>query len=566
MDEDKWYKIFRPVLGLIAVAQGEGLTAVQLERITGQEVEPVLRVCKQYLDGELPVGPFRPFHRSFVQFLLEDERNVDYHIDAVKMHRKIAEYYWNSYQGNWLTCHESYALRYTPTHLIEAMQQTELRQEGQLWPVLETLLCDLCFVEAKCATGLTYDLEADYDMALAALPEAQPEQAQARAHQQEVAHYTQDLIAYAKAWREARARHDADPTNYPLPAPETIPLPSIATVRLWTDDELRVDTERIIQAPTRLDRLRAFAGFVRAESQHLVQFAMQPGFCVQQAYNSADAGPVVSAAEHLLEDGIRAPLLLQHPSQRAAYTPHPALLRTLEGHTGPVLSVRVTPDGRTAVSGSGEEAEDPQYGIRFHRDNTVRVWDLASGACRHTLRGHTDEVTSVSVSVAPDGRMAVSGSQDKTVRLWDLASGKRLAIFPVPGHSVSALSEITAGGQFGVGTQGGQVLVTLLRNVPFAPSRITAGRLWLFGVNGAQGHWDNELSTRCAHCGQSFVPPPLVLEAIHDLTAQHAPGHSPCLELPYEAWDDPRLLVDCPQCHQPVQFNPFVLDQRKTNL
>jgi hypothetical protein len=31
-------------------------------------------------------------------------------------------------------------------------------------------------------------------------------------------------------------------------------------------------------------------------------------------------------------------------------------------------------------------------------DETVRVWDLASGACRHTLSGHTDKVNSVSVT------------------------------------------------------------------------------------------------------------------------------------------------------------------------
>jgi WD40 repeat protein len=41
-------------------------------------------------------------------------------------------------------------------------------------------------------------------------------------------------------------------------------------------------------------------------------------------------------------------------------------LRTLEGHTNSVTAVAVTPDGRTAVSGSS--------------DNTLCVWDLESGA------------------------------------------------------------------------------------------------------------------------------------------------------------------------------------------
>jgi tetratricopeptide (TPR) repeat protein len=92
-DEDRWYDRFEPVLGLVAVAQGEGLTRTQIERITGQDARRTLRICKQYLDGDLPDGPFRPFHRSFADFLLEDEENEDYHIDAANAHRQMVAYY-----------------------------------------------------------------------------------------------------------------------------------------------------------------------------------------------------------------------------------------------------------------------------------------------------------------------------------------------------------------------------------------------------------------------------------------------------------------------------------------
>jgi hypothetical protein len=146
--------------------------------------------------------------------------------------------------------------------------------------------------------------------------------------------------------------------------------------------------------PTRLDRLRAFADFVASESHSFLKFAALPGFCLQQALNYADAGPVVEAAERFLRAGVKEPLLLLNVHQRAAYNPHPALLRTLEGHTSWVESVSLTPDGRTAVSGSGDE--------------TVRVWDLRTGQCLRTLEGHIGGVWSVSLT--PDGCTAVSGS------------------------------------------------------------------------------------------------------------------------------------------------------------
>ncbi len=47
------------------------------------------------------------------------------------------------------------------------------------------------------------------------------------------------------------------------------------------------------------------------------------------------------------------------------------------------------------------------------------------------LKGHTDWVTSVCVSV--DGKALYSSSNDKTVRVWDLATGMCIAV--LEGHS-----------------------------------------------------------------------------------------------------------------------------------
>jgi WD40 repeat protein len=86
--------------------------------------------------------------------------------------------------------------------------------------------------------------------------------------------------------------------------------------------------------------------------------------------------------------------------------------------------VAVTGDGQ-AVSGSG--------------DQTLRVWDLGTGLCTHTLRGHAGGVNAV--ALRSDSR-AVSASHDGTLRVWDLATGHCLAIFPceAPVRSVALTS------------------------------------------------------------------------------------------------------------------------------
>ena len=104
------------------------------------------------------------------------------------------------------------------------------------------------------------------------------------------------------------------------------------------------------------------------------------------------------------------------------------LQQILTGHTKSVLSVAVTLDGTTAVSG--------------RRDDMMRVWDLATGREQATLAGHTGGVRSVTVTA--DGTATVSGGDD-TVRVWDLATGREQAT--LAGHTGTVRSvTVTADG------------------------------------------------------------------------------------------------------------------------
>ena len=89
------------------------------------------------------------------------------------------------------------------------------------------------------------------------------------------------------------------------------------------------------------------------------------------------------------------------------------------GHSDRVTSVAFSPNGRTVLSGSC--------------DQTLKLWDAATGKLLRTFEGHSSAVWSVAFS--PDGRTALSGSDDKTLKLWDAATGRLLRSFE--GHSGS---------------------------------------------------------------------------------------------------------------------------------
>lgn len=86
------------------------------------------------------------------------------------------------------------------------------------------------------------------------------------------------------------------------------------------------------------------------------------------------------------------------------------LLRTLTGHKGGVLSVVFSPDGKTIASGS--------------EDKTIKFWDVATGRENKLIAGHSTRVTSLAFS--SDGKLLASGGQDSTVKVWDVTSGRAL--------------------------------------------------------------------------------------------------------------------------------------------
>ena len=110
----------------------------------------------------------------------------------------------------------------------------------------------------------------------------------------------------------------------------------------------------------------------------------------------------------------------------------PRLAHHAAGHTATVESITALPDHQVAVSAGA--------------DLTLRVWDLASGLCLHTLRGHTAVV--YQVVAVPASTHVVSIAKDGTARLWDVKAGALL--HTLRGHTCRRLAAcaVTPDGRF----------------------------------------------------------------------------------------------------------------------
>ncbi|KNB04574.1 hypothetical protein FOXG_06634 [Fusarium oxysporum f. sp. lycopersici 4287] len=101
-----------------------------------------------------------------------------------------------------------------------------------------------------------------------------------------------------------------------------------------------------------------------------------------------------------------------------------AVLQTLEGHTDQVTSVAFSNDGSHIASGSD--------------DNTVKIWNMETGAEEQTFEGHSGSVNSVAFS--NDGKRIASGSYDNTVKVWNMATGEEELTLEGHTHSVSSVA------------------------------------------------------------------------------------------------------------------------------
>ncbi|WP_242060045.1 NB-ARC domain-containing protein [Oscillatoria sp. FACHB-1407] len=87
-------------------------------------------------------------------------------------------------------------------------------------------------------------------------------------------------------------------------------------------------------------------------------------------------------------------------------------LQTLRGHTSRVWSVVFSPDGKTLASSSD--------------DHTIKLWDVSLGQCRQTLHGHSNWVCAIAFNPNPDLPLLASASYDQTVKVWNIETGECL--------------------------------------------------------------------------------------------------------------------------------------------
>ncbi|KAL4684157.1 hypothetical protein H8959_021851 [Pygathrix nigripes] len=114
---------------------------------------------------------------------------------------------------------------------------------------------------------------------------------------------------------------------------------------------------------------------------------------------------------------------------------------TFTGHTGDVMSLSLAPDTRLFVSGAC--------------DASAKLWDVREGMCRQTFTGHESDINAIcelmtyshdniicgitSVSFSKSGRLLLAGYDDFNCNVWDALKADRAGVLAGHDNRVSCL-------------------------------------------------------------------------------------------------------------------------------
>lgn len=126
-------------------------------------------------------------------------------------------------------------------------------------------------------------------------------------------------------------------------------------------------------------------------------------------------------------------------------------IRTFKGHTDWILSIAFDAKGVMLASGS--------------KDKTIKLWNLVTGELIRTIKAHNDKVNSVTFASGAKyskafniNEILISGSNDNTIKLWNPATGAEIRTLKQDSGFIYSVATSPSGQTIASGGSAGNIL------------------------------------------------------------------------------------------------------------
>ena len=377
------YEFVKSILEVMTAAQ-EPLSETQLACATGKrdgdELAPLLRALRVYL-RQISDG-YTFYHKSISDWLTDPElRGTLHHINIRRGHERLAAICLAEYDAG-SAAMSRFAVQHLPFHLENAGQ----------WDDLHRVLCDLRFVEAKCATGMAHSLVADYLSACRTVSEPRFTSSE----ETEIEDFARFVASSAHLLS----------SNPSMTFQEAANLPGVSAVRdcAKADWEQRHETRPWLEWINRRRPSGQCLLTLTGHSRGVTAVAVSP-----------DSNCIVSGCA---DGGIKI------WDVRTG-----AELLSLRGHDEGINCCVFSPENARIASGSS--------------DQRLCIWDAHSGELLHSLSSHQSPVATCAFSAFGD--KLFSAADDGWIS-WDASNGAKLAEHAI--RSASSPTCFSADGKF----------------------------------------------------------------------------------------------------------------------
>jgi WD40 repeat protein len=356
-----------------------GLLICALEPMTKEEIEEALEIEEEVLDKFLQqisqiliMNPREDdpqslcltlCHKSLFDWLIKGGN--PYFISKKTAFQRMAAYCKNAIVKKTKSI-STYARRHAVEHLV-AIEDFQ---------AVESVLCNLDFIEERLRFDELRDLLADFSLVQTCLPENIERQEELKSRNEEL-----------HLWVSGQKS-------------ELIPQ----SVYLWSESQIEDFRQSINQDDLKI-RIDDFCNFVATQAKFLERYSDSPGFVIQQAFNYAPSGPVHQTAQQALSN-FKKPLLLREWTAKDQFNPCDPCIHVLELEND--------------VQNSSFAVDWCQHVLAGRRDYSVVLMDLQSGAVLRTLKEHRNQV--VSAAFSAEGDTFATGSKG-SLCIWDTQSG-----------------------------------------------------------------------------------------------------------------------------------------------
>ncbi|WP_413161933.1 AAA family ATPase [Capilliphycus salinus ALCB114379] len=164
----------------------------------------------------------------------------------------------------------------------------------------------------------------------------------------------------------------------------------------------------------------------------------------------------------------------------------------LNGETSPLTTDWPATDGDLASPLNTQGLEGTPLLVSGSDDCTLKLWDVSSGTCLQTWRGHSHGIESITNS--PDQPILASGSNDGTVKLWNRHTGQCLRTLHHTPDPIHALAFSPNGKILAIGTCEGTIQLWNVQTVQYQETLRATGAYEHMNITGVTGLTTDQIS------------------------------------------------------------------------